>query len=180
MGGLFAFQELNSPSPRLTLALAITAFVLSAALLLPLSRHVQGPKDPPGMDAPGPFSLLLTPFITVIFAVLLFDRIADELSNTVLSKAVAPRGQQEAMLFFSDLFFTVNIATLSVFALVFPRLIRALGPLRVAVSAALTLFIVPAMYAVLARKTRSPKHVSRLIEQMRTSVGNENSRIGGV
>jgi multidrug efflux pump len=39
----------------------------------------------------------------------------------------------------------------------------------VAISAVLTLFVVPALYAVLARNTRSPQHVSRLIARLRTS-----------
>jgi multidrug efflux pump len=39
----------------------------------------------------------------------------------------------------------------------------------VAISAALTLFIVPALYALFARRTSSPQHVSRMIEQMQTS-----------
>ncbi|MDJ0866332.1 MAG: efflux RND transporter permease subunit [Myxococcota bacterium] len=37
----------------------------------------------------------------------------------------------------------------------------------VAVSAAFTLFVVPAFYAVLARRTRSPQHVSRAIARLR-------------
>jgi multidrug efflux pump len=36
----------------------------------------------------------------------------------------------------------------------------------VAISAVLTLFIVPSLYALFARKTTSPQHVSRLIEQV--------------
>ena len=36
----------------------------------------------------------------------------------------------------------------------------------VAISAALTLFIVPALYVLLARKTSSPQRMSRLIEQL--------------
>jgi multidrug efflux pump len=39
----------------------------------------------------------------------------------------------------------------------------------VAISAALTLFIVPALYALFARRTSSPQHVSRMIEQMQKS-----------
>ncbi len=37
----------------------------------------------------------------------------------------------------------------------------------VAISAALTVFSVPAVYAVLARRTRSPQHVSRLVARLR-------------
>ena len=37
----------------------------------------------------------------------------------------------------------------------------------VAVSAVLTLFVVPAFYAALARGTRSPQHVARLIAGLR-------------
>jgi multidrug efflux pump len=37
----------------------------------------------------------------------------------------------------------------------------------VAISAILTLFIVPALYLLFAKKTSSPQHVSRLIEQTR-------------
>jgi hypothetical protein len=33
-----------------------------------------------------------------------------------------------------------------------------------------TLFIVPALYVLLARKTSSPQHVSRLIEQLQRAV----------
>lgn len=40
----------------------------------------------------------------------------------------------------------------------------------VAISAVFTLFIVPALYVLLARKTSSPQHVSRLIEQLQRSV----------
>jgi len=40
----------------------------------------------------------------------------------------------------------------------------------VAISAALTLFIVPALYAQLARKTSSPQRMSRLIEQLEAAV----------
>ena len=36
----------------------------------------------------------------------------------------------------------------------------------VVVSAALTLFVVPALYAVLARNTQSPQHVSRAIARL--------------
>ncbi len=39
----------------------------------------------------------------------------------------------------------------------------------VAISAALTLFIIPALYALFARRTSSPQHVSRMIEQMQKS-----------
>jgi multidrug efflux pump len=39
----------------------------------------------------------------------------------------------------------------------------------VAISAALTLFIVPALYALFARRTSSPQAVSRMIEQMQTA-----------
>ena len=39
----------------------------------------------------------------------------------------------------------------------------------VAISAVLTLFIVPSLYALFARKTTSPQHVSRLIEQVQRS-----------
>lgn len=40
----------------------------------------------------------------------------------------------------------------------------------VTLSAALTLFVVPALYALFARRTRSPQHVSRVIEQMRGAI----------
>ncbi|MGK2925322.1 MAG: efflux RND transporter permease subunit [Lysobacterales bacterium] len=43
----------------------------------------------------------------------------------------------------------------------------------VAVSAVLTLFIVPSLYALFARTTSSPQRVSRLIEQMQKSVAAE-------
>jgi multidrug efflux pump len=41
----------------------------------------------------------------------------------------------------------------------------------VAISAVLTLFIVPALYALFARRTSSPQAVSRLIEQLQRSEG---------
>jgi len=40
----------------------------------------------------------------------------------------------------------------------------------VAISAALTLFAVPALYVLFGRKTRSPQHVSNVIEGLRSSV----------
>ncbi len=44
----------------------------------------------------------------------------------------------------------------------------------VAISAVLTLFIVPALYALFARRTSSPQRVSRLIEQMqKTAIASE-------
>jgi Cu/Ag efflux pump CusA len=43
----------------------------------------------------------------------------------------------------------------------------------VSVSAALTLFAVPAVYAVLARRTRSPQHVSRIIEKIRSGTAGQ-------
>jgi multidrug efflux pump len=41
----------------------------------------------------------------------------------------------------------------------------------VAISALLTLFVVPAVYALFARRTTSPKHVSIMIDRLRASVG---------
>jgi predicted RND superfamily exporter protein len=49
----------------------------------------------------------------------------------------------------------------------------------VVVSAVLTLLIVPALYAVLARNTRSPQAVSRLIERLRRSEATERSTPAG-
>jgi len=46
----------------------------------------------------------------------------------------------------------------------------------VALSAALTLFAVPAMYVLFARKTRSPQHVSRVIDRLRDSVGESHGQ----
>jgi len=43
----------------------------------------------------------------------------------------------------------------------------------VAISALLTLFIVPALYALFARNTSSPQHVSRLIDQMQANAVSE-------
>jgi multidrug efflux pump len=43
----------------------------------------------------------------------------------------------------------------------------------VTISALLTLFIVPALYALFARKTSSPQAVSRIIEQLRNNLGSE-------
>jgi multidrug efflux pump len=37
----------------------------------------------------------------------------------------------------------------------------------VTISAALTLLVVPALYALIARRTRSPQHVARLIDRLR-------------
>jgi len=49
----------------------------------------------------------------------------------------------------------------------------------VSVSAVLTLFFVPALYALFARKTSSPQRVSRLIEQLQRSTRlEEDARIG--
>ena len=45
----------------------------------------------------------------------------------------------------------------------------------VAVSAVLTLFIVPSLYALFAGKTTSPQHVSRLIEQLQGAARLEES-----
>jgi len=54
----------------------------------------------------------------------------------------------------------------------------------VTVSAALTLFFVPALYALFARKTSSPQRVSRLIEQLQRTTRSEedarNADAGGV
>jgi len=54
----------------------------------------------------------------------------------------------------------------------------------VTVSAALTLFLVPALYALFARKTSSPQRVSRLIEQLQRTTRSEeearNADAGGV
>ena len=46
----------------------------------------------------------------------------------------------------------------------------------VIVSVFLTLFIVPAVYAILARKTRSPQHVSRIVDRL--LAGGERCRHG--
>jgi multidrug efflux pump subunit AcrB len=45
----------------------------------------------------------------------------------------------------------------------------------VAISAALTLFVVPAFYAVLARSAHSPQHVARLIASLRRAEASEAS-----
>ena len=49
----------------------------------------------------------------------------------------------------------------------------------VAISAVLTLFAVPALYAVLARFTRSPQHVARLIESLRARRGQGEPDLAG-
>jgi len=49
----------------------------------------------------------------------------------------------------------------------------------VSVSAALTLFFVPALYALFARKTSSPQRVSRLIEQLQRTTRLEEAGRGG-
>ena len=46
----------------------------------------------------------------------------------------------------------------------------------VAISAALTLFVVPALYTLMARKTSSPQRVSRLIEQLQAAVASRATR----
>ncbi|MDX1380580.1 MAG: efflux RND transporter permease subunit, partial [Xanthomonadales bacterium] len=43
----------------------------------------------------------------------------------------------------------------------------------VAISALLTLFVVPALYALFARRTSSPQRVSRLIEQLQKGTARE-------
>jgi len=48
----------------------------------------------------------------------------------------------------------------------------------VSISALLTLFIVPALYALFARKTSSPQRVSRLIEQMQHAASADRAAIG--
>jgi multidrug efflux pump subunit AcrB len=44
----------------------------------------------------------------------------------------------------------------------------------VAISAVLTLFIVPALYALFAGRTSSPQRVSKIIEQMQKSASNSD------
>jgi multidrug efflux pump len=46
----------------------------------------------------------------------------------------------------------------------------------VAISAVLTLFIVPALYALFGRNTSSPQAVSRIIEQLQRTEREEESR----
>jgi len=45
----------------------------------------------------------------------------------------------------------------------------------VTVSAALTLFVVPAVYRILARRTQSPEAVTRRIEDLRASTGTRSA-----
>ena len=56
------------------------------------------------------------------------------------------------------------------------RTIGAVVFFGVTVSVLLTLFLIPAVYALLARGTQSPEHVSRDVEKLR---GESGSRIGG-
>jgi multidrug efflux pump len=49
----------------------------------------------------------------------------------------------------------------------------------VAISAVLTLFIVPSLYALFARKTSSPQHVSRLIEQLQRTARGDGEPVKG-
>jgi multidrug efflux pump len=49
----------------------------------------------------------------------------------------------------------------------------------VAISAVLTLFIVPSLYALFARKTSSPQHVSRLIEQLQRTARVDGEPVKG-
>jgi len=49
----------------------------------------------------------------------------------------------------------------------------------VTISAILTLFVVPAMYVLFARRTSSPQHVSRAIERLREAAGRDASQVGG-
>jgi multidrug efflux pump len=48
----------------------------------------------------------------------------------------------------------------------------------VAISAALTLFVVPAMYVLFARRTSSPQHVSRVIDRLREATTRDQSTLG--
>lgn len=48
----------------------------------------------------------------------------------------------------------------------------------VAVSAVLTLFVVPAVYSVIARNTRSPDHVSRMIDELESASEGGDSPVG--
>jgi multidrug efflux pump len=48
----------------------------------------------------------------------------------------------------------------------------------VAISAALTLFIVPSLYLLLARRTSSPQRVSRIIEQLQRGAAGGTARSG--
>ena len=45
----------------------------------------------------------------------------------------------------------------------------------VAISAVLTLFVVPALYVLFARYTHSPQHMSLIIEKLRQSIGGDSS-----
>ncbi|RMF97170.1 MAG: efflux RND transporter permease subunit [Gammaproteobacteria bacterium] len=49
------------------------------------------------------------------------------------------------------------------------RTIGAVVFFGVTISVFLTLFLIPAMYSLLARRTRSPEHVSRLVEKLRAT-----------
>ena len=41
----------------------------------------------------------------------------------------------------------------------------------VTISVFLTLYLIPAMYVLLARKTRSPEYLSRLVEKLKREIG---------
>ena len=58
------------------------------------------------------------------------------------------------------------------------RTIGAVVFFGVTVSVFLTLFLIPAVYAILARRTKSPQHVSRMIERLRAGVPAESKTTG--
>jgi predicted RND superfamily exporter protein len=44
----------------------------------------------------------------------------------------------------------------------------------VTISAVLTLFVVPALYVLFAKRTHSPQHMSQIIEKLRHGISREN------
>jgi multidrug efflux pump len=45
----------------------------------------------------------------------------------------------------------------------------------VTISAILTLFVVPALYVLFAKRTHSPQHMSQMIEKLRQGIASGNS-----
>jgi hypothetical protein len=46
----------------------------------------------------------------------------------------------------------------------------------VTISAVLTLFIIPALYVLFAKRTHSPQHMSLIIEKLRSGIGGDQLR----
>ena len=51
------------------------------------------------------------------------------------------------------------------------RTIGAVVFFGVTISVVLTLFLIPSIYALLARRTKSPEHISRIVEELEKDAG---------